>query len=299
MPYDLPPLKSLRLFEAAGRRLSFKRAAEELYLTPSAVSHGIKGLEDWLGTPLFVRGLRSITLTQAGAGYLTEIREALQRIDQASRAVAERADGCTVALSVAPTFGLRWLVPHLPGFIQRHAGIDVTVDTAHEPVALSDGGVDFAIRMGRGRWPGLTVTHLTGEQLVPVCAPMLAAAVTSPRDLPGQTLLHVSTVSEDWAAWAALAGVDGLPLDRGLRFDTIYLALEAAAQGFGIAMGRLPLIQPDLAAGRLVPVLGPPRPCRTGYWLVSATDTPQRPAAAAFRHWLCTGLRFDPPTPGR
>ena len=290
MPYRLPPLSSLRLFEAAGRLLSFKLAAEEVGLTPSAVSHGIKGLEDWLGVALFARSPSGLALTGAGAAYLPRVRAALDALAAATDAVPGRRPSGRLSVSVAPSFGIRWLIPHLHRFNDRHPGIAVAVDTAHRRVDLPRDDVDLAIRMGLDTAPDAAAS-LVGEALVPVAAPDLAAVVRTAADLAEQTLLHVTSVSEDWAAWARLADVDLPDGGRDLRFDTIDLALQAAAQGLGLAIGRLPLVADDLAAGRLVAVLGPPRPARTAYWLMAGQDALTRPEVAAFRDWICAEWR--------
>lgn len=306
MAYRLPPLNTLRLFEAAGRLLSFKAAAAELHLTPSAVSHGVQSLEDWLGVPLFIRGPRGLALTEAGTVYLPQIRDTLDHLVKATDAVPGRRPGGRLAVSVAPSFGLRWLIPRLPRFSERYPAIEVSVDTTHRHVDFPRDGVDLAIRMGQGDWPELEAICLAREELVPVCAPSLAPGIRQPTDLDSATLLHVVTVAEDWRYWLVQAQ---LPTDRiagsqvtgnyvtggqvtggqvtgGLRFDTIHMALEAAAEGLGIAIGRLPLIATDIAAGRLVPVLGPPRPCTTSYWLVTTRDALARPEVTAFRDWI-------------
>ncbi|HET8726084.1 MAG TPA: transcriptional regulator GcvA [Alphaproteobacteria bacterium] len=290
MPYRLPPLNSLRLFETAGRHLSFKLAAAELNVTPSAVSHGIQSLENWLGVALFARGHRSLVLTGAGAAYLPRVRAALELLATATESVPGRRPSGRLSVSVAPTFGMRWLIPHLPRFSDRHPEIEVSLDTSHRQIEFPRDGIDLSIRMGRGDWPDLYATCLVVEELVPVCAPGLAETICAPADLAGQTLLHVTNVTEDWAAWARLAGVESLDFGRGLRFDTIHMALEAAAQGLGIAVGRLPLIAADLAAGRLAPVLGPPRRGRTGYWLTAGRDSLSRPEVVSFRNWICAEL---------
>lgn len=288
MPDRLPPLSALRLFEAAGRHLSFKLAAEELFLTPSAVSHGIRGLEDWLGVALFHRAPQGLSLTPAGTAYLPEVRAGLDRLAAASAAVSGRgpAAGRRLAISVAPSFGLRWLIPRLGGFHERHPGIEVAVDTRRHPTALPREGVDLAIRMGQGDWPGLRAERLVGEALVPVAAPAVAKTIATPADLHRQTRLHVSSVTEDWAAWARLSGIALAERPGDLRFDTIDMALTAAIQGMGVAIGRLPLVAADLAAGRLVAVLGPARHGATGYWLVAPPGKGERPEAAVFAAWL-------------
>lgn len=286
MSYRLPPLSALRLFESAGRHLSFKAAAEELHLTPSAVSHGIKGLEDWLGVPLFVREHRGLSLSEAGATYLPKVREALDCLVMATEALPGRGGSGKLSVSVAPTFGQRWLVPKLAAFSRQHPDIQVSLDTNHHHVDFPRDGVDLAIRMGPGGWPDVNAVCLVQEQLGPVAAPEVAREIASPDDLARHTLLHVTSVSEDWAAWADLAGLDGQAFTEGPRFDTLDMAFKAAAEGVGVAIGRLPLIAADLEAGRLAMLLGPPRPCRTGYWLVTRSDARMRPEVALLRQWI-------------
>ncbi|WP_448191669.1 transcriptional regulator GcvA [Azospirillum sp. sgz301742] len=286
MAYRLPPLNSLRLFEAAGRYLSFKLAAKELHLTPSAVSHGILSLESWLGIPLFVRATRSLTLTEAGAIYLRHVHEVIEQLAIVTDSLPGRRPSDRLSVSVPPTFGLRWLIPNLPAFNGRHPDIEVSVHTGHHHVQFPRDGFDLAIRMGRGDWPDLHAECLVMENLVPVCAPALAGSLRTSEDLADATLLHVVEVSEDWAAWTRLAGLEAPPLDRGMRFDTVHMALESAALGLGVAIGRLPVVAQDIAAGRLVPVLGPPVRCSTGYWLVTSADLLARREVAEFRKWI-------------
>ncbi len=291
MAYRLPPLNSMRLFEAAGRYLSFKTAAEDLNITPSAISHGVQTLEEWLGVDLFVRGNRGLTLTGAGAVYLPQIQAALELVARASESVPGRKPTGRLAVSVSPTFAIRWLLPRLLRFNEKHPGIEVSVDTTHKLVEFPRDGIDLAIRMGRGSWPGLKATCLVREKLVPVCTPHMASSIRSAAALSRVPLLHVTQASEDWAAWCELAGIDLVGSVPGLHFDTIQMAFEAAVEGLGVAVGRLPLIESDLAAKRLVHVLGPPRYCATGYWLVAGHDSLLRPEVVAFHDWICSELR--------
>ncbi|MFZ5779157.1 MAG: transcriptional regulator GcvA [Pseudomonadota bacterium] len=299
MAYRLPPLNALRHFEAAGRLSSFKAAAQELNLTPSAVSHGVQTLEQWLGVDLFLRGNRTLALTEAGRVYLPQVRAILEAIVRASDSVPGRKPTGKLAVSVPPTFGIRWLLPRLARFKEAHPEIEVSVDTNHRLVEIPRDGVDLAIRMGRGEWPGLQATCLVREKLVPVCAPRLAAAIVAADDLARATLLHVVDASEDWRAWSALAGVELPASARSLRFDTIQMALEAAAAGLGIAIGRLPLVETELADGKLATVLGPPRDCATGYWLVTGADSPPRPEVAMFCAWIQRELTSAAQVPRR
>ena len=292
MALRLPPLTPLRLFEAAGRLDSFKLAAEELHLTPSAVSHGITTLERWLGIELFDRGPRGISLNADGRDYLHFVGEALALIATGTQRLPRRAGARTVTVSVAPTFASRILLPSLHRFQDRHPDISVSIDTARRHVAFPADAVDLAVRMGRGPWPGLSATRLVAEQLVPVCAPAYLAAL---RDRTGRialgkaVLLHVDTATEDWGTWLGQATdlVDGeIDLRRGLHFDTAQLALDAAAAGLGIAVGRKPIIRRELLAGVLVEAFDRVVATEGAYWLVGAQTVEQRREVAAFKRWL-------------
>ena len=286
MSYKLPPLNTLRLFEAAGRHASFKIAAEELHVTPSAVSHGIQTLEEWLGVPLFIRGTRTLELTTAGYAYLPRVRDALDELASATEAVPGRRPSGKLTVSVAVSFGMLWLMPKLAGFKKLYPEIDVTLDTAHRHAEFPRDGVDVGIRMAQSKPKTLYAMHLMALDLVPVATPEVASTIRCFNDLKLHSLLHVVAVSDDWATWANLAQQQDFDLTRGLRFDTIQMAQEAALRGIGVAIGRLPLVTPDLNAGRLSMVLGPPRRCDTSYWLVTSHDALTRPEILAFRDWI-------------
>jgi len=291
MAYRLPPLTTLRLFEAAGRHLSFKRAAEELHLTPSAVSHGIQTLEDWLGVALFVRGNRTLALTPAGAAYLPQVQGALEALAHATDSVPGRRPSGRLSVSSTPTFAMRWLIPRLPAFQERHPDIAVSLDTERRQVEFPRDGVDLGIRFGRGPWPALAAVKLLDEVLVPVAAPALAARIRTVADLRSVPLLHVATLSEDWPAWLEATGNTGaVDVTQGLRFDVLHIAIDAAAQGLGVVLGRRPTVDQLIEAGALVPVLGPPVPAQMAWWLVGSRESADRPEVAAFRTWLCAEM---------
>lgn len=281
----LPPLNSLRLFEASARLLSFKNAAEELLLTPSAVSHGIQSLEEWLGTSLFIRTTKGLVLSEAGNAYIPFVRQALDLLANGSAKITSNAGFGQLSISAAPTFAARWLLPRLHKFREIHPEIRVIIDTSHERTEISDAGVDLAIRMGRGNWQGVIADRLLTEEMVPVCSPSIYDHVRSLTDIEQSPLIHVTTVREDWAVWAAETGRAVPDPTKGLQFDTIQMAFEAACQGLGVAIGRKPLVNIELASGKLVEVWQPIF-CNTSYWLVSAESTVDDPRIAAFRSWL-------------
>lgn len=285
MRYRLPPLNSLRLFEAAARLFSFKAAADELLVTPSAVSHGIQSLEEWLGTALFERTPRGLNLTPAGRDYYPVVRDALSSLAMGSERVSSTRNGNRLAISAAPTFATRWLVPRLPHFRERHPDIAVTIDTAQDRADLSDAAVDLAIRMGRGDWDGLVADRLFSEELVPVCTSELAGRFAD-GPLDDALLIHVTTVSEDWGHWARGAGLPPPAIERGLRFDTIQMAFDAACQGLGIVIGRKPLVNAELESGRLQELRPMVVKSSTAYWLLCSPAHVNEPAIAAFRSWM-------------
>ena len=290
MALRLPPLSALRLFEAAGRHLSFKLAAEELRLTPSAVSHGILSLERWLGLDLFERGARGLALTEAGRDYLPYVSEALTMIATGTQRLPSRRADRKIVISSAPAFAARVLLPNLHRFRARHPDITVAIDSSLRQVGFPIDGVDLAIRLGRGSWPGLASVRLLGERLLPVCAPGYLA--TLPRgddgapDLARANLIHLSSATEDWSAWADGTATDGLDLTRGVMVDTIQLAIEAAVAGLGVMMGRRPLIDRELATGTLVPACDRTVDAATAYWLVGTEAAEARPDIAAFKRWV-------------
>jgi LysR family glycine cleavage system transcriptional activator len=317
MPLRLPPLPALRFFEAAGRHQSFKLAAAELNVTPSAISHGIVGLEQSLGVELFVREPRGISLTAAGADYLSYVSEAFSLIAIGTQRLPNHRANRPIALSCAPTLASRWLLPRLAGFRARWPDANVTVDTSHRQVGFPVDGFDFAIRLSRAPVAGTAWTRLFGERLVPVCSPAYADNLRDEHghvDLRHATLIHVNSASEDWQAWfdgVALDGValdgtaldgtaldgtaldgtaiDGIDLNNGLRVDTIQLAFEAASMGLGVALGRRPLVDRDLATGALVEACPQTIASSTAYWLVSAQSTDSaenRPELFDFKRWL-------------
>ncbi|MGO4326523.1 LysR substrate-binding domain-containing protein [Cupriavidus sp. 2TAF22] len=297
MPLRLPPLSALRFFEAAGRHQSFKLAAAELNVTPGAVSHGIAGLEQALGVALFVREPRGLSLTPAGADYLSYISEAFALIATGTQRLPDRRAGRTIAVSCAPTLASRWLLPRLHDFRQRWPEINVTVDTSRRQVGFPADGFDFAIRMSRAPAASAAWCRLFGEQLLPVCSPACRATVLDAQgnfDPRRATLIHVEPASEDWPAWLDSTGMAHVTPAGHLRLDTFGLALEAAAAGLGVALGRRPLVDRDLAAGTLVALGAQPLAAQTAYWLVSAEgsgEARQRPDLAGFRQWLLDQAR--------
>jgi len=292
MPSRLPPLPLLRLFEAAGRQQSFKLAAQEVGVTASAVSHGIKTLEAWLGVGLFHRRPGGISLTEAGRDYLTYVSTALSTIAQGTRTISAERGRRHLHVSCAPTFASRILMPALEQFRECHPTVSLALDTAHEHLVTGE-DVDVGIRMGRHPGTGLAPKHLLTEMLVPVCAPAYLQSHADSRgniDLSRATLLHVSTITADWSQWLEAAGLAQPESTAALHFDEIQLAFAAAVSGLGVAIGRRPLVDAELRAGSLVQAHNLTVASATSYWLVSSRKGGKRPAVSAFSTWLLSRM---------
>lgn len=312
MVYRLPPLGSLRAFEAAARHLSFKLAAEELCVTPAAISQQIKGLEDYLGVRLFVRLTRALAITPQGEAMLPRIRagfDCLAAAVDSTRSVEE--GGLTVI--APPSFATRWLVPRLPAFAAAHPAVRLRLSSSSDSVDrrgrarhLSSDAADprlaeteLAIRYGAGDYPGYIVEPLFAPEWLPVCSPRLltgAVPLLTPADLAAQVLIHDETIDQEgmqpgWREWLAAAGISGVDATRGPRFGNAVLAVEAALDAQGVALALRPLVENDLAAGRLVAPFATTLRSPYAYFLVTPRAVAERPSATAFRSWLLSQTR--------
>jgi LysR family glycine cleavage system transcriptional activator len=290
MAERLPPLIAVRYFEAAARHLSFTKAALELHVTHSAISHQIKALEEWLGVPLFRRLNRSLTLTEAGQAYARPVRESLEKLGEASRALRSREQTGNLTVSVIPSFAAKFLVPRLGSFRRAHPDIDVRISASERLVDFAREDVDVAIRYGRGNWPGLRVDWLVRESLFPVCSPKLLSGpvpLKSPADLPQHMLMHDSDWPESmWPRWLAIAGVEAVPLKPALSFNYSNLLIQAAIDGLGVALTQEALVRDDLASGRLVKPFDIDMPSEYAYYIVTPEAAAERAKVKAFREWL-------------
>lgn len=290
----LPPLNGLRAFEAAARHLSFSKAADELHVTPAAISHQIKALEGYLGVPLFRRLNKGLLLSEAGQAALPNLREGFDQIARAVDAVRAWDVRRPLTVSTAPSFGAKWLVPRLAGFRQAHPGIEVRVDASPELVDFAREDVDLAIRYGSGDYPGLITERLLVEEVFPVCSPRLREGpepLCTPADLRHHTLLHVDWVQQpemwpDWSMWLRAAGVEEVDPTRGPRFSMSTMAAQAAIEGHGVALGSSVLLRDDLQAGRLIKPFELGFPVDFAYYLVYPEPNAERPKVIAFRQWL-------------
>lgn len=290
MDSDIPPLNAVKAFVAAAEVLSFSRAGEVLHVTPGAISRQIHLLEDWLGTPLFVRRTRQVTLTPVGQSFYEAARPALEQIADGGRRARARRLQRPVSIVSYPTFALRWLVPRWARFYDRHPQIDVQLTTSLAPVDFARDGVDAAIRVGTdaSAWPGCNALALADVELTPVASPALLARqpLDRPADLAGHTLLHGAPRPDDWPRWLQAAGVKGIDAGAGVTFDTLNLVIQAAIGGVGVAVGIGCLVAEDLAAGRLVAPLPQSRRSTRHFHLVWPEENGQDPRLKAFVDWL-------------
>jgi LysR family glycine cleavage system transcriptional activator len=289
----LPPLNALRAFEAAARHLNFSRAADELSVTPGAVSQQIQNLEDYVGVALFKRTSKGLLLTDPAQIALPALREAFDRLAEAASMLTAAVDGRRLTVSMAPSFAAKWLVPRLGKFEAAHPLVDVWVSAGMELVDFASGEVDLAIRYGTGRYPGLEVTRLMQETVIPVASPELLAQhpLETPADLANHVLLHDGSPDADescpdWTMWLAARGVKGVDGARGPRFNQSSLVIEAASGGRGVALAKRAIAQADLDAGRLVAPLQIATAVDFAYYLVHPKAKGRLPQVKAFIAWL-------------
>jgi LysR family glycine cleavage system transcriptional activator len=289
----LPPLNALRAFEAAARHLNFSRAADELSVTPGAVSQQIQNLEDYVGVALFKRTPKGLLLTDPAQIALPALREAFDRLADAASMLTAAVDGRRLTVSVAPSFAAKWLVPRLGLFETLHPQVDVWVSAGMELADFNSGEVDLAIRYGAGRYPGLEVVRLMPETVAPVASPELLERqpLNEPSDLAHHMLLHDGSPDADdscpdWTMWLAARGVKGVDGSRGPRFNQSSLVIEAAVGGRGVALAKRALAQADLEARRLVSPFQITTAVDFAYYAVYPKAKGRLPQVKAFVSWL-------------
>ncbi|MGD8429746.1 MAG: transcriptional regulator GcvA [Ectothiorhodospiraceae bacterium] len=290
----LPPLNSVRAFEAAARHTSFAAAADELSVTASAVSQQVKALEDWLGLALFSRTPRGLLLTDAGRRYLPALTEALDRVDRATRQLFASESARVITVTVTPSLGTQWLVPHLWEYSTRNPGVDVRISATERTVDLTREDVDLAVRLGRGAGDGVVSEFLIRDTVAPVCAPALVGGeypLKHPADLQHHRLLHMDDPLYNagvttWQEWLEAAGAGEVDASVGPRFSVWYLAIMEAVAGRGVALGPRSLVGEELRAGRLVAPFDLWLPAGVDYYVAYREGALERPALAAFRDWL-------------
>lgn len=296
-------LHALRAFEAVARRLSFRLAGEELFLTQSAISRQIKGLEDELGTPLFLRDTRQVALSAAGATLLRAVQPQLERLDAAVRQIRSAQARPRVAITTFASFATLWLIPQLEAFQCAHPALDIRIAATDAMDDLDGHDIDLALRYGCDADRPAGAATLFGEQLAPVVSPWLLdrarrgelPPLATPADLAGHTLLEIddppgvaSSVWRAWPPWLERCGLGRLQPRNWLSFNYDHQRVQAAQAGQGVVLARLPLVAAQLARGELVEPFGPSAreavPC--SYWLLVAPGAVQRPEVQQLHDWL-------------
>ena len=288
MVQRLPPLNALRAFEAAARHLSFTKAAEELHVTQSAISHQVKLLEEYLGMKLFRRLNRALVLTDEGQLYLPPVMRVFDQLYEATKRLTENEARGRLTVSILPSFAVRWLVPRLGQFMKLYPELDVRLVPSLELVDFVRDEVDLGIRYGRGHYPGLRVDRLMTEDVFPVCSPELLKGehpLKQPQDLKHHVLMHDDEHGE-WRTWLLSAGVKDVDPARGPTFTDSSMLIQAAVAGQGVALARGALAADDLASGALIRPFTLSLPVEYAYYIVSPEDAADRPKVSAFREWL-------------
>jgi LysR family transcriptional regulator, glycine cleavage system transcriptional activator len=292
---NVPSTTALRAFEAASRYLNFQRAAEELNVTPGAVSRQIQSLEALLGGALFLRHHKRVELTPLGRRYADEIRAPLQQLSEATSRIKGESQSQAISVCAYPSFAIRWFIPRWGRFYDSHPQIDLRLTTTLNPADFDSGAYHMAIQVlpDGGPRPGLRARKLLEIDTFPVCSPDVARAIKTPADLTRMTLLHGHPRPRDWARWCEAAGVSGLDTTRGLRFESLNLAFQAAIEGLGVAIGVEALVEEDLKHGRLVRLFDTARRSNHPFYLVYPDASTDDPNVAALSDWLIEEGRGD------
>ena len=302
MNQQLSHLNALKTFEVVARHGSVRKAAQELNVTPAAVSHQIKKIEDYFGVALFNRHDGHFELTPIALAALPKLTEGFESLSFAVQQLKAVKGRRTLRVLAPPSFAAKWLAPRINGFLETQTGIDIEITGTEDLIAenvppsaisasLRQKEVDIAIPFGRGRFPGCKATKLMPVAAVPLCSPKLMLgdeALTVPADLRHRTLLHDDTKYAEnptWTDWFAAAGLQGANDTRGIHFGHAMQALEAAIDGQGVALSLKPLASADIAAGRLVVPFAIELPLRMAYYVVQEQGEPDS-HADAFRDWV-------------
>lgn len=298
MKKHLPSLSALRAFEATARHLSFTRAAVELHLTQTAISHRIKELESLLAVQLFTRGQNTITLTEEGRNYLELVRPAIAQIAIATENISGAREN-QLHIACLNAFAVKCLLPMLPQFRLRHPEIAVRITPATVSERQAPQDFDVAIWHGVGDWPELHIEQLGREEIFPVCSPRLVEAkLRDPEDLRHQVVIRTVSpiIPDEWPAWMEHAGLTSVTFAHEIQCTGLFFSLEAAISGLGLSMGRSQLVAQDIASARLVEPFSIRLATETAYYLVSRPDRTDMPKVAKFRSWLTE--RMNAPASG-
>lgn len=290
MSSDLPSLTGLRAFEAAALHLSFTRAAADLNVTQAAISHQIGTLEEQLGVRLFVRGSRTLALTTEAHEYLAVVHSAFEELRRATGRLRRPTRRSLLTVSTTPSLAAKWLLTRVAAFRDAHPAVEIRMTSSPDLVDFRRDRVDIAIRFGNGSWPGTKADWLMAEHMFPVCSPRLLTKERPLRrveDLAHHVLLHAEVSREDWQRWLGAAGLPpSLAMRPSLNFDQNLFAIQAAIDGFGVALGRSPLVNADISSGRLIALFDVVVQTEAAFYIVTPSDRYDEPKIVLFRDWL-------------
>jgi len=284
----LPPLNSLKSFEAAGRRLSFTRAAQERNVTQAAVSHQIKVIEEYLGVTLFVRTPRKLVLTEQGKTLLPDVIEAFDKVSNAIGAIKQEPSSKMISVRLAPSFAAKWLSPRLKYFWLQYPEIDLCLYHAHPAVDFDREEIDIAVTYGKGDWPGLVVDQILSLDFFPVCTPAFMSNDKPLSDIDNlryYSLLHDANY-ECWADWLKLANIDEINASKGTIIDDTNVLIQAAVDGQGVALGSTTFVQDLLDSGKLIKPFDITLVNEFAYYIVCPETHLHNTSVQAFKNWL-------------
>ena len=295
MQLKTPPLGTLKAFRAAAHSLSFTRAAEELSVTQAAISHQIKSLESFLNISLFVRGNRSLTLSDAGVRFLPYVDQMFTVLDQGLRQLKSHSGESTLTVTLLPSFASRWLVPRLGLFLKANPHIDFRLAPSRSITNFQTEDIDLGIRYGSGNYPGLVSIHLMDEDIYPVCSPDIMQGpypLLEPSDLKHHVLLH-DDGHGDWRKWLVAANVSDVDPGKGPVYTDSAMAVQSAIEGVGVALARSQLVRDDIIRGQLVKPFDISQPSNFSYYVVYPEERPPTTAMHEFIRWLQQQIRAD------
>ncbi len=286
---NLPPFSALRAFHAAATHDRFRDAAETLGVTESAISHQVKRLEEYLHVSLIDRSGSQARLTETGQRYLQQIEPALLQIQAATESLLPTSGRNAVRLTLPPSLAANWLIPKIGGFEQAHTNIDLQLVTSTRVADLRRDQIDLAIRHGRGKWRGLEATFLLEETASPVCAPgyfSQSENIATPQNLDGVRLIVNANFPDEWEEWARAHGLEPPSLSDSIILDVQEQALQLAENGYGLAMGRRPVVDDWLAKQRVIAPFGGANPTGAAYYLCKPSNQSLTVAARQVERWL-------------
>ena len=290
----LPPLNALKMFEASARNLSFSGASEELFVTPSAVSHQVKALENFLGVELFHRSNRKVTLTTQGEQYLASVKHAFDEIEMATHRLSVTQGASVVQISVAPNFLIRWLMPRMSRFRALFPDVELQINASMGLLDFDRSSTDMAVYYGSGEWDDIEVEFLRKVMLVPVCGPGLLETgppLEKPSDLVNHTLIYVSKRTWEWDNWLKKAGVEFITPKGSMQLSSGQLTTAAAQENLGVALADQTLISREVESGKLVVPFDIPLDTKKAFYLVYRKHRPLTKGMEAFRNWLMDELQ--------